>query len=360
MVIDRGFWRGRRVLITGHTGFKGAWMSLVLARLGAEVHGFALPPDDSRGIFEAGRVRELVHHQIGDICNRDGTQAAIAQTQPDIVIHMAAQALVRLSYAQPVETYAANVMGTVHVLEAVRHVASVQAVVVVTSDKCYANNDDMRSFSETDRFGGHDPYSNSKGCAELVTDAYRCSFFRGASSARIATARAGNVVGGGDWSQDRLVPDAMRAFSDDRLLRIRNPAAIRPWQHVLDPVLAYLLLAERLVKDGEPFAEGWNFGPTEANEVPVRYVVDKLVSLWGGSARWEHDGAVSVAEAAFLKLDCRKAAQQLGWHPLLPLDEALRLTVAWHEASNNGKNMREISIEQIEGVLEKLSGYGAA
>jgi CDP-glucose 4,6-dehydratase len=351
MVIDHDFWRGRRVLITGHTGFKGAWMALLLARLGAEVHGFALPADDPRGIYTAARVEELVRHSTGDIRDLADIMAGVARTRPSVVIHMAAQALVRLSYAQPVETYAANVMGTVHLLEAVRHVADVQAVVVVTSDKCYDNDDSMRAFRETDRFGGHDPYSNSKGCAELVTDAYRHSFFREAGSARIATARAGNVIGGGDWSQDRLVPDAMRAFLAERPLNIRNPAAIRPWQHVLDPVLAYLLLAERLVKDDESVAEGWNFGPSEASEVPVRYVVDKLVGLWGGSARWEQDGGVSVAEASFLKLDCRKAAERLGWHPRLTLDDALRLTVAWHKAAYQGRDMREIASEQVADFL---------
>ncbi len=350
-MIDRTFWKGRRVFLTGHTGFKGTWMSLILSQLGAEVHGFALPADP-KGIFEAARVEELVHHEIGDIREFDALRSALNRTQPDIVIHMAAQALVRLSYARPVETYATNIMGTVHLLEALRQVDSVQAAIIVTSDKCYENNGSAQPFRETDRMGGHDVYSNSKGCAELVTAAYRDSFFGKPGDAQIASARAGNVIGGGDWSQDRLVPDAVRAFTAHEPLQIRNPAAIRPWQHVLDPVLGYLLLAEHLTKNGAGFAEGWNFGPSEASEVPVRYIVDNLVALWGAPAHWVNDNAQSVAEAAYLKLDCCKAMQRLSWQPLLQLDEALASTVAWYKAALAGDDMRDFSMSQIRTALD--------
>lgn len=351
VVIDRDFWAGRRVLLTGHTGFKGAWAALLLRLLGAEVHGFALPPDSDGNLFVVAGVDGDIHHRLGDVRDLRSVHEAVKEARPEIVIHMAAQSLVRLSYIEPVETYAINVMGTVNLLEAARHTPGVRAVVVVTSDKCYDNVGWVWGYRETDHLGGHDPYSNSKGCAELVTDSYRRSFFQGDKAARIASGRAGNVIGGGDWSRDRLVPDAMRAFIAGELLPIRNPHAVRPWQHVLDPVVAYLTLAERLVQGGQAFAEGWNFGPSAASEVPVEDIVDSLVRLWGGSARWERDGADHPHEAAYLKLDCSKALARLNWRPLIDLDEALKLTVEWYRAFDSGADMRRVTLAQIEKVI---------
>lgn len=359
-MIDRAFWEGRRVFLTGHTGFKGGWLTLLLRSLGAQVFGFALPPDNENGIFTAAKGAEGIHHQIGDIRNFAELRASLGAARPDIVIHMAAQALVRLSYAEPIETYATNVMGTVHLLEAARQTPGVKAVVIITSDKCYENVGWLWGYRETDHLGGHDPYSNSKGCAELVTDGYRRSFFSTEGAACVASGRAGNVIGGGDWSKDRLVPDAIRAFMAGEALRIRNPASVRPWQHVLDPVLGYLVLAERLVKDGRGFAEGWNLGPSAASEVPVRRVVDGLVKLWGGQARWEADGGQHPHEAAYLKLDCSKALARLGWHPLLDLDEALRLTAEWYQAFAAGADMQALTAAQINLVLERGNAARAA
>jgi CDP-glucose 4,6-dehydratase len=350
MVIDQGFWVGRRVFITGHTGFKGGWMSLLLECLGADVYGFALA-GDSEGVFDVARVQAGINHRLGDV--RDGglVEAAFKEIQPEIVIHMAAQALVRRSYTEPAATYATNVMGTVNVLDAARHVPTARAIVIVTSDKCYENVGSIWGYRETDRLGGSDPYSNSKGCAELVADSYRRSFFQGDGAARVATARAGNVIGGGDRAADRLVPDAIRAFSQHKPLRIRNPSAVRPWQHVLDPILAYLLLAEQLVINGANYDQGWNFGPTAASEVPVRHIVDRLVQLWGRGASWELDSGDQVHEAAYLKLDCTKATTQLGWRPVIELDEALRMTVEWYRAGESGRDMRAFTLAQIDSIL---------
>jgi CDP-glucose 4,6-dehydratase len=350
MVIDPTFWVGRRVFFTGHTGFKGAWSTLLLKQLGAEVSGFALAPQDERGLFNAANVSDGIRHQIGDIRDFEVLKEAIGRAEPEIVIHMAAQSLVRQSYAEPVATYATNVMGTVHVLEAVRQVPGIKAVVVVTSDKCYENLGWVWGYRETDHLGGHDPYSNSKGCAELVTDAYRRSFFYRDGATQIASARAGNVIGGGDWSRDRLVPDAVRAFRAGSALRIRNPRAVRPWQHVLDPVLAYLRLAERLAADSSAVGEGWNFGPSAASEVPVERVVDRLAWLWGPSAKWERDGGEHPHEAATLKLDCSKAYARLGWRPLIDLDTALSLTVEWYRADCTGEDMRKMTLDQIARI----------
>lgn len=353
-MIDAGFWRGRRVLLTGHTGFKGAWCSILLRALGAEVYGYALEPATPDDLFHVAGVAGDVHHRIADVRDLDSVVAALAEARPHIVLHMAAQALVRPSYAEPVDTYATNVMGTVNVLEAVRRLppGTVEAVVVVTSDKCYDNTGQIWGYRETDHLGGHDPYSNSKGCAELVTDAYRRSFFHTPGATRVASARAGNVIGGGDWSRDRLVPDAARAFLAGQPLRIRNPDAIRPWQHALDPVAAYLMLAERLAKAGSAFAGGWNFGPSAASEVPVRRIVEGLVSRWGGGARWEQDGGEHPHEAAYLKLDCTKAHLHLGWRPLLDLDAALSLTVEWFRAFQDGADLRALTLAQARRALE--------
>jgi CDP-glucose 4,6-dehydratase len=355
MVIDRRFWAGRRVLLTGHTGFKGAWTALVLRSLGAEVHGFARSPDDEKSLFVTAQVERDLLHCLGDIRDLSAVHRTVAAACPDLIIHMAAQALVRLSYAEPVETYATNVMGTINVLEAARHSPSVKAIVVVTSDKCYENNEWVWGYRESDRLGGHDPYSNSKACTELVIDAYRRSFFRGDEAARVGSARAGNVIGGGDWARDRLVPDAMRSFLAGESLPLRNPDSLRPWQHVLDPILGYLMLAERLSVGGSIFEGGWNFGPTAANEVSVERIVDCLVSLWGGAARWHRDGREHPHEATYLKLDCSKALSRLGWRPVIGLEESLRLTVEWYRAFLSGTEMRSVTLSQVNEVLGRNS-----
>ena len=360
VVIDPGFWRGRRVFLTGHTGFKGGWAALVMRSLGADITGFALESEQADGIFAAAHVAQDLQHIVGDICDLRALQSAIDAARPQIVIHMAAQSLVRRSYAAPVETYAANVMGTVHVLEAVRHSPGVQAVVVVTSDKCYENSGHPHGYKEGEPLGGSDPYSSSKACAEIVTQAYRRSFFEKNFPVPVATVRAGNVIGGGDWAEDRLVPDAMRAFLNGRTLDIRNPQSLRPWQHVLDPVLAYMLLAERLVGDGAAYAEAWNFGPGPESEVPVRHIVDLLVRGWGEGAVWRHDTGPHPAEAAVLKLDCSKAAARLDWRPLLGIARSIKLTLDWYRAFQRGANMRQVSLSQIGEVLAAARATGAA
>ncbi|AMA61465.1 CDP-glucose 4,6-dehydratase [Bradyrhizobium sp. CCGE-LA001] len=346
---DPAFWRGKKVFLTGHTGFKGAWASLLLGRLGASVYGYALPPTHQSALFVTARVADGIKHRLADIRDLPALRAAMAEAEPDIVIHMAAQALVRPSYEEPVETFATNVMGTVHVLDAARHLRSVQAVLIVTTDKCYENNGAGAAFREEDRLGGNDPYSNSKACAELATHAYRHSFFNAEGAARIATARAGNVFGGGDWARDRLVPDAMQAFLAGEALRIRNPNSVRPWQHALDPVLGYLELVERLADD-QRFVGGWNFGPDAASEVPVGTVVDHLIALWGDGARWTADAGPHPHEAAYLRLDCAKARSELGWKPRLDLAEGLRLTVDWYKALREGRDLRKFSLDQVDQV----------
>ena len=350
---DPAFWRDKKVFLTGHTGFKGAWAALLLRRLGASVYGYALPPTHPSSLFVAARVDSDIKQRFADIRDLAVLQHALSEAEPDIIIHMAAQALVRPSYAEPVGTFATNVMGTVHVLEAARRVTGIKAILIVTSDKCYENTGAGAALGEDDRLGGNDPYSNSKACAELVTHSYRQSFFAGSDSARIATGRAGNVFGGGDFAQDRLVPDAMQAFIDGRALRIRNPNSIRPWQHALDPVLGYLRLAERLAND-DGLAGGWNFGPAAASEVPVRAVVDQLIELWGEGARWEADAGPHPREAAYLTLDCSKAREQLGWAPRLDLEEGLRLTVEWYKALREGRDLRRFSLDQLDEIMDSV------
>jgi CDP-glucose 4,6-dehydratase len=360
LVIDPGLWRGRRVFLTGHTGFKGGWTSLALSALGARVFGFALAPVHDRGIFPAAGIERDVDHRLGDIRDFPSLAAAMAEARPEIVIHMAAQALVRLSYEQPLETYATNLIGTVNLLEAVRHTPSVRAVIVVTSDKCYADTGDFRAHRETDRLGGDDPYSSSKACAEIATAAYCASFFRTEGAAGIATVRAGNVIGGGDWAPDRLVPDAMRAFGADADVLIRNPRAIRPWQHVLDPIIGYLALAQRLMTDGREFAGGWNLGPGAAGELSVAELMDRLVAAWGTGAGWRLDAAPHPPEAAVLKLDCARAAARLGWRPLLDLDRAISLTTEWYRALAVGADIRALTFGQIDDILGRASAPGIA
>lgn len=356
---DPAFWRGKKVFLTGHTGFKGAWASLLLRRFGASVYGYALPPTHPSSLFVAARVADDIKQCLADIRDLDRLRAALLEAQPDVIIHMAAQALVRPSYAEPVETFATNVMGTVHVLETARHLASVKAVLIVTSDKCYENDGGQAAFREGDRLGGNDPYSNSKACAELVTYSYRRSFFAESGAARIASARAGNVFGGGDWARDRLVPDAMQAFLDRQPLRIRNPNSVRPWQHALDPILGYFTLVEKLVADAS-FADGWNFGPNAESEQPVRNVVEQLQAMWGDGAGWTSDDGPHPHEAAFLRLDCERACSQLNWTPRLDLVQGLGLTVDWYKAHQRGRDLRQISLEQLDLVLDGAVANGTS
>ncbi len=342
------FWRGKRVFLTGHTGFKGSWLSLWLKNMGAELYGLALAPPTTPNLYTVSGVTSgMVSSTIGDIRDLATVQIAMQACQPDVVIHMAAQPLVRLSYAEPVETYATNVMGTVHVLESARHMSSVKAIVVVTTDKCYENKEWVWGYREIEPMGGHDPYSNSKGCAELVTSAYRCSFFQDRGVA-VATARAGNVIGGGDWATDRLVPDILRAFEQHQPVGIRNPHATRPWQHVLEPLSGYLSLAERLYTDGQAFAEGWNFGPNDDDAQPVQWIVDNMAGRWGNGASWQHDGGTHPHEANYLKLDISKAKARLGWQPRWPLATALEHITTWHRAWLSHEDMKELCLTQIQ------------
>lgn len=357
MLVNPTFWNGKRVFLTGHTGFKGSWMSLWLASMGAKVCGYALPPNTQPNLFEVAEVAAVLEeNHFADICDREQLTAAMVAFRPDIVIHMAAQALVRYSYAEPVETYATNVMGTVHVLDAVRRCDSVRAALMVTSDKCYQNNEWPWGYREDEPMGGYDPYSNSKGCAELVTSAYRQSFFPAARYAEhgvaVGSGRAGNVIGGGDWSADRLVPDAVAAFEKGVPLVLRNPLAVRPWQHVLEPVSGYLVLAQALFDKGPAFEGGWNFGPNDDDARSVRDVVELVIEQFGNGARWQQDGAEQPHEAHFLKLDCSKAKQYLGWQPNWHLPKAIEATVAWHRARVNGENMQQVCHAQIQDYVE--------
>jgi CDP-glucose 4,6-dehydratase len=351
------FWRGKRVLLTGHTGFKGSWLSLWLQSSGAKVTGYALAPPTRPSLFEVAGVGAGMTSIIGDVRDLERLCGVFAEHQPEIVIHMAAQPLVRYSYHEPVETYSTNVMGTVHLLEAVRRTRSVRAVVNVTSDKCYENREWVWGYRENEPMGGYDPYSNSKGCAELVTSAYRNSYFHPAQydahRVAIASARAGNVIGGGDWAADRLIPDIMRAITQGQPVGIRNPHAVRPWQHVLEPLAGYLALAERLYQDGAAFAEGWNFGPSDEDAQPVQWIVERLTDAWGEGASWTRDAGDHPHEANYLKLDCSKAKARLDWRPRWQLSQALEAIIAWHKAHRRGEGMREFSLGQISLYQEQ-------
>jgi CDP-glucose 4,6-dehydratase len=344
--LNPDFWHGKRVLITGHTGFKGSWLSIWLQTLGAEVYGYALPPSTKPSLFEQAKVTEGLASTIGDVRDFKSVQKVLEQARPSIVIHMAAQPLVRYSYQEPVETYATNVMGTVHLLEAIRSVGSVKAVINVTTDKCYENQEWPWGYRENESMGGHDPYSSSKGCSELVTSAYRRSFYE-QSGVALASARAGNVIGGGDWSIDRLIPDILRAFEAKTPVVIRNPYAIRPWQHVLEPLSGYLMLAHALYEDGEQFSSAWNFGPNDEDAKPVQWIVEQMTNRWGVGASWTRDDGHHLHEANYLKLDISKAKSQLGWKPIWNLDRALDQIIEWNKAWLSGSEMRSICEEQI-------------
>ena len=343
-----GFWSGKRVLVLGHTGFKGAWLSLWLRQLGAKVDGVSLPPEEP-SLFVAAGVNKLIGSHYADIREQKAVTEIMQRTRPEIVFHLAAQSLVRRSYREPVETYATNVMGTVHVLAAAVAVDSVRAVVVVTSDKCYENREWLWGYREDAPMGGHDPYSSSKGCAELATAAWRKSFCGpGKRDIGVASARAGNVIGGGDWAADRLIPDCIRALQADRAIGIRNPASIRPWQHVLDPLCGYLILAERLIEQPEEYGEAWNFGPAEADARPVGWIADRVVSIWGDSARWEKVLGDELHEAGVLMVDATKARQRLGWSPALRLDAGIDWTANWYQKVLGGAPALVVTEEQID------------
>jgi CDP-glucose 4,6-dehydratase len=379
MQIDRDFWAGRRVLLSGHTGFKGAWLALWLQALGARVTGLAPAPPTQPSLYELARVGEGMRERAADVRDATALREAVAWERPEIVLHLAAQPLVRLGHREPVLTYEVNVMGTVNVLEAIRHAGEgVRAVVVVTSDKCYENParrarvrararqagkntssspptpSAPERFVEDDPLGGEDPYSSSKACAELVAAAYRTSFFSAdLPHTRVATARAGNVIGGGDWGADRLIPDVVRAVEAGRPVAVRNPDAVRPWQHVLNPLMGYLLLAQRLWSD--PEAEGaWNFGPAPEDERAVGWVVRRLADLWGERLRWETAGEGGPPEAGHLALDSTKAHERLGWRPAWGLEGALERVVAWHEAQLRGEEMRVVTLAQIDELMALL------
>ncbi len=350
--MNQEFWAGKRVLLTGHTGFKGSWLSLWLQSMGAQVIGYALTPPTNPSLFEIANVSQGMISIIGDIRDLAHLQKVFAEHQPEIVIHMAAQPLVRNSYIEPVETYSTNVMGTVNVLEAIRHTKSVKAVVNVTTDKCYENREWAWGYRENEAMGGFDPYSSSKGCAELVTAAYRNSYFHSEKyethGVAIATGRAGNVIGGGDWAEDRLIPDMVRAIANSQSVSIRNPRSIRPWQHVLEPLSGYLLLAQKLYKEGPDFAEAWNFGPNDDDAKPVDWILDNLTRTWGDGACWKIDGGDHPYEAHHLKLDCSKAKSRLQWQPRWSLATAIDQICVWHKAYIAGKDMQAMCLRQIK------------
>ncbi len=350
-VLPSPFWRGKKVFLTGHTGFKGAWLSLWLDSLGANVTGYALKPPTNPSLFELCRVDRFVRSVIADIRDAGRLQKAVLSAKPDVIIHMAAQPLVRQSYKDPRETYETNVMGTVNLFEAARKCGSVRAVVNVTTDKCYENKERLRGYKEGEPLGGYDPYSSSKACSELVTAAYRDSFFNRkeyrSHGTAVATARAGNVIGGGDWAADRLIPDILKAFLSGKKVLIRNPKAIRPWQYVLEPLDGYLLLAQRLFEKGPVYAGSWNFGPEEGDAKNVEWIVKRMCSKWGRGASYVLDKGRHPHEAHYLKLDCAKALGRLGWRPRWNIETAIDRLMAWTLAYKSGASMREVCFGQI-------------
>lgn len=354
LVMNPDFWRGRRVFVTGHTGFKGSWLCKWLVQMEAVVTGYALRPDSASNLFQLSGVESEIHSVIGDIKDLGGLTEALNRSQPEVVFHLAAQALVRDAYRSPVETYATNVLGTVHLLEAVRGCISVKAVVNVTTDKCYENKEWDWPYRESDALGGADPYSNSKACAELVTQAYRRSFFNQNQSAAVASARAGNVIGGGDTSPERLIPSVLAAWSAGQTIELRNPNAVRPWQYVLEPLRGYLDLAEHLIEFGQRYASSWNFGPRSEDAQPVLSVVKAMANAFPGKCDWTVHTVDQPHEAQLLQLDCSKAAKHLGWKPQINLQESIAHVMDWHRHGKAAKNMSEFMCQRIATYQENL------
>jgi CDP-glucose 4,6-dehydratase len=358
-VIDKNFWKDKKVFLTGHTGFKGSWLSLWLQVMEADVLGYALEPPTEPSLFNTANVEEGMKSVIGDIRDYDLLYKTISDFKPEIVIHMAAQPLVRLSYDMPVETYDTNVMGTVKLLDCIRKIGGIKAIVNVTSDKCYENKEWPWGYREDEPKGGYDPYSNSKGCAELVADAFRKSYFNPKDYDKhgcgLASVRAGNVIGGGDWALDRLIPDMLSAFEIKKAVNIRSPHAIRPWQHVLEPLSGYLLTAQNIYEHGSDYAEGWNFGPADDDAKPVQWIVDKLVDVWGEGAKWTLDKEPQPHEAHYLKLDCSKAKMRMQWQPIWSLETTLNKIVVWHKAWLAGEDMKKHTLNEINQYVN--TGY---
>lgn len=356
-MIDKSFWKNKRVFITGHTGFKGSWLCLWLHTLGAEVTGYALNPSTEPSLFDLCKIDKLVTSTIADIRDEKLFSKTVLAAAPEIVIHMAAQPLVRDSYQIPVETYAINVMGTVNLLESVRKAESVRCVINVTTDKCYENKEWVWGYRENEPLGGYDPYSSSKACSELVTAAYRSSYFNPADYSKhgkgIASARAGNVIGGGDWATDRLIPDCIRALLEGKTIIIRNPHAIRPWQHVLEPLSGYLLLAQKLVEDGAAFSSAWNFGPHDSDAKTVEWLVREICRRWGEKASYRVDNGRHPHEARYLKLDCSKARTELGWKPKWDIERALETIIEWARVYQKKGDLRKACFTQIETYMEE-------
>jgi CDP-glucose 4,6-dehydratase len=350
MLVRGSSWSGRRVLVTGHTGFKGGWLAIWLHALGADVFGFSLPPPTRPSLFEQARLDELVEHIEGDVRDFEAVERAVSQFHPEVVFHLAAQPLVRYSYANPIETYDTNVMGTVHVLEAARRVDSVRAVVCVTTDKCYENREWVWPYREVDPLGGHDPYSSSKAAAEIAIAAYRRSY---PEKLKIASVRAGNVIGGGDWAADRLIPDVIRALIAGTPPLIRNPNSIRPWQHVLDALSGYLLVAQQLLQGRDDVATAWNFGPSEDDVRPVGWIVQRMLAMWGSDSGWQKAEGVQPHEAMVLRLDSSQARSRLGWKSQMNLDQALASIVEWHSHVNKGGDARNTSMLQLTNYIER-------
>ncbi|MFK7997008.1 MAG: CDP-glucose 4,6-dehydratase [Granulosicoccus sp.] len=353
------FWKGRRVFITGHTGFKGAWLAFWLSELGADVTGYALAPETEPNLYTLLDLQQRVNSIIDDIRDEAKLASALAAAQPDIVFHLAAQPLVRKSYREPVSTFQTNVMGSIHLLEACRQCDSVKSIVVVTSDKCYENQEWAWGYRESEKLGGHDPYSASKACTELLAQSWRLSFFNEANkdslqACNLATVRAGNVIGGGDWSEDRLIPDILRALGEGEDVDIRNPHAIRPWQHVLEPLAGYLLLAEKLfAQDGEQWAQAWNFGPADEDARPVSWIVENLTSQWPTPASWKMMEGDHPHEAHYLKLDCSLARDRLGWKPAWNLEQCLQHIVSWQSRFLAGDDMQAASIDLLNHYMRE-------
>ena len=356
--MSKEFWNKKKVLLTGHTGFKGSWLSLWLQKLNANVIGFSKSIPTNPSLFELANIENGMTSIIGNVCDYNKLEEIIKEYKPEIVIHMAAQAILRESYSNPVETYATNVMGTVNLLESIRKAGNVKVILNVTTDKCYEPNESSKGHLETDRLGGYDPYSNSKACSELVTASFRDSFFNPKEYQKhgisLASCRAGNVIGGGDWGKDRLIPDIMRGILNNEIIKVRNPNSTRPWQHVLDPLNGYLTLAEKLWSSGSQFSEGWNFGPLENDEKPVKWIIKKLTEQWSQEIRTDIDNSVNPYEENHLRLNCIKANSILGWMPKLKLEQGLELITEWYKQYEQNNNMREITEQQIEKFQKLL------